>query len=412
MPPSTAVAPPRSAVDLADSENPGGFAHTPALDGIRGAAILLVLVYHLLWSNPVTGSRVLDLLQQIRGATYCGVNLFFALSGFLITGILLDTLDAPRSLQTFYARRSLRIFPLYFGSLLLLLLLTRPLHFSWSGWQYFYLTYTANLALWRAQVPLQLGFFNISHFWSLQVEEQFYLLWPFMVYRVRQPLALARLSLAGCALILGVRIFLVAMRSHPGFDYPYLPYAPTFACADNLLFGCALCTLLRTPWQPTILRLAPRAFSLLSLALLLVFVCNHGFNWQGKLFMPTVGFTLVGLFCAALIAMALHPRSITQRVFASPLLRFFGRYSYGLYVFHYSIEGAVSHPLRRLLGDHLHSKALAVFGDGLVVGALSVLAALFSYHLFEIHFLRLKRFFAYTRNDAPRNRACEATPAA
>jgi peptidoglycan/LPS O-acetylase OafA/YrhL len=400
MPPTVAAAPSRSAADLADPENPGGVAHIPALDGIRGAAILLVLVYHLLWSNPVTGSRVLDLLQEIRGATYCGVNLFFALSGFLITGILLDTLDAPRYFQTFYARRSLRIFPLYFGSLLLLLLLTRPLHFVWSGWQYFYLTYTANLALWRTQVPLQLGFFNISHFWSLQVEEQFYLLWPFVVYRVRQPLALARLSLLACAVILGVRIFLVAMRSHPGFGYPYLPYAPTFACADNLLFGCALCTALRTHWRATILRLAPRGFSLLSLALLVVFACNHGFNWQGKLFMPTVGFTLVGLTCATLIAMALRPRSTTQRLFVSPLLRFFGRYSYGLYVFHYSIEGALSHPLRRLLAEQLHSKALAVLGDALVVCALSVLAALLSYHLFEIQFLRLKRFFGYTANAA------------
>jgi peptidoglycan/LPS O-acetylase OafA/YrhL len=334
-------------------------------------------------------------LQEIRGATYCGVNLFFALSGFLITGILLDTLDAPRYFQTFYARRSLRIFPLYFGSLLALLLLTRPLHFVWSGWQYFYLTYTANLALWRTQVPLQLGFFNISHFWSLQVEEQFYLLWPFVVYRVRHPLALARLSLAGCALILGVRIVLVAMRSHSGFGYAYLPYAPTFACADNLLFGCALCTLLRSHWRPTILRLAPRAFSLLSLALLVVFVFNHGFNWQGKFFMPTVGFTLVGLACATLIAMALRPRSTTQRLFRSAFLRFFGRYSYGLYVFHYSIEGAVSHPLRRLLADQLHSKTLAVLGDGLVVGALSVLAALLSYHLFEARFLHLKRLFPY-----------------
>jgi peptidoglycan/LPS O-acetylase OafA/YrhL len=400
MPPSVAVAPSRSAAEAADSQNPGGFAHTPALDGIRGAAILLVLIYHLLWSNPVTGSPILDLLQQIRGATYCGVNLFFALSGFLITGILLDTLDAPHYFRTFYVRRSLRIFPLYFASLLALLLLTHPLHLSWSGWQYFYLTYTANLALWRTQVPLQLGVFNISHFWSLQVEEQFYLLWPFVVYRVRRPATLACLSLLACAVILGIRIFLVAMRSHPGFGYPYLPYAPTFSCADNLFFGCALCTLLRTRWRETILRRAPQAFASLALVLLVVFISNHGFAWQERRFMPTAGFTLVGLTCTTLIAMALGPRSTTRRLFSTPLLRFFGRYSYSLYVFHYSIEGAVSHPLRRLLVDHLHAKALAVLGDGLVVGGLSVLAALLSYHLFEIRFLRLKRFFSYASTAA------------
>jgi peptidoglycan/LPS O-acetylase OafA/YrhL len=399
-PPSVAAAPSRSSAEVASSENPGGFAHIPALDGVRGAAILLVLTYHLFWSNPATGSRFLDLLQELRGATYIGVNLFFALSGFLITGILLDTLDTPRYFQTFYARRSLRIFPLYFGSLLALLLLTHPLHFSWSGWQYFYLTYTANLALWRTQIPLQLGFFNINHYWSLQVEEQFYLLWPIVVYRVRRPSTLAHLSLVACAVILLVRIFLVAMRSHPSFGYAYLPYSPTFACADNLLFGCALCTLLRTHWRETILRRAPQAFALLALALLAIFAFNHGFSWQERRFMPTAGFTLVGLTCATLIAMTLRPRSTTQRLFRTPLLRFFGRYSYGLYVYHYSIEGAISHPLRRFLFDHLHAKAPSVLGDGLVVAALSVLAALLSYHLFEIRFLRLKRFFRYTRKAA------------
>ena len=122
--------------------------------------------------------------------------------------------------------------------------------------------------------------------------------------------------------------------------------------------------------------------------------------------MPTIGFPLVGLTCATLIAMALRPGSTTQRLFRLAFLRFFGRYSYGIYVFHYPIEGAVSHPLRRLLASHLHSKALAVLGDSLVVGAL------FSYHLFEIQFLRLKRFFAYTRADNARYRASEATPAA
>jgi peptidoglycan/LPS O-acetylase OafA/YrhL len=417
MPPPVVEVPPRSVGDVAgvsavaDSENPGGLGHIPALDGIRGTAILLVLVYHLFWSNPVTGSRILDLLQQIRGATYCGVNLFFALSGFLITGILLDTLHSPHYFKTFYFRRSLRIFPLYYGSLLVLLLLTHPLHFSWSGWQYYYLTYTANLALWRSDLPLQLGFFNIHHFWSLQVEEQFYLLWPLVVYRVRRPEVLARLALLGCGFVLGIRIFLVAMRAHPAFGYAYLPYSPTFACVDNILVGCALCTLLRTRWRDTLLRLAPRVFALFATALLATFLINHGLDWQGKLFMPTAGFTLIGLGCGSLIAMALRPHSATQRLFSTPLLRFFGRYSYGLYVFHYSIEGALSRPLRVFLGSHLRSKGLAVLGDALVVGGLSVLAALLSYHLFEVQFLRLKRFFGYSR-AASAQQPSEAKPAA
>ncbi|WP_433969661.1 acyltransferase family protein [Tunturiibacter gelidiferens] len=83
----------------------------PALDGIRGLAILLVLFFHIFSSNPETGSKLLDLLNQFRESCYLGVNLFFVLSGFLITGILLDTRTRPHFFKTFYARRALRIFP-------------------------------------------------------------------------------------------------------------------------------------------------------------------------------------------------------------------------------------------------------------------------------------------------------------
>jgi peptidoglycan/LPS O-acetylase OafA/YrhL len=123
--------------------------HILALDGIRGVAILFVLYDHLFWSNPNSGNPIFDFLNAIRASSFVGVNLFFALSGFLITGILLDTVTSPNFFRTFYARRTLRIFPLYYGVLLVLLLLTRPLHFVWNGWQYFYLTYTSNLALGR-----------------------------------------------------------------------------------------------------------------------------------------------------------------------------------------------------------------------------------------------------------------------
>jgi peptidoglycan/LPS O-acetylase OafA/YrhL len=160
-----------------DSQNPGGLPHTPALDGIRGLAIILVMSLHLFVSNSNTGSRFFNTLNRIFASSYIGVNLFFVLSGFLITGILLDTRHRPNFFKTFYARRALRIFPVYYGVFVLLFLLTRPLHFVWSGWQYFFLTYTSNLALWRTQ-PLTLSPFNINHFWSLQVEEQFYLIWP------------------------------------------------------------------------------------------------------------------------------------------------------------------------------------------------------------------------------------------
>src|SRR5947209_4577687 len=132
-----------------ESDNPGGSGHLKALDGLRGTAILLVLFHHLFWANNQTGNRFFDFMGKIRGSSWIGVYLFFALSGFLITGILLQTLGDQNYFKTFYARRMLRIFPLYYGFLFLLLALTKPLHFQWNGWQFYYLTYTANLALWR-----------------------------------------------------------------------------------------------------------------------------------------------------------------------------------------------------------------------------------------------------------------------
>lgn len=384
-----------------DGENPGGFTHITALDGIRGAAVILVLADHLFWSNDHTGSPFFDLLSAIRNSTYVGVNLFFALSGFLITGILLDTLNLPHFFRTFYARRALRILPLYYGSLVFLLLLTGPMHFVWSGWQYYFLTYTANLAVRRA-APLDLGFFNINHFWSLQVEEQFYLFWPLVLYRFRRLETVLRISLVSCAAILGIRIFLIAMRKHPAFSGVYLPYAPTYSCADNILFGCALCVALRTRWRETVLRWAPRVLAASAVVLLIAGIYNHGLYWANddclpaRLFIPTLGFSLIGISCAAIIAMTLKVGSGTQRLFQNRILRFFGKYSYGIYVFHMSVSGRISSSLRFFLNSHLHSKAASVLLGGIVTGALTVAVALVSYHLIEAWFLHLKRFFSYS----------------
>jgi peptidoglycan/LPS O-acetylase OafA/YrhL len=390
-----------------DAGNPGGFAHLPALDGVRGFAILLVLFFHLFWMNSEAATGILKPIAAIWRSSYAGVNLFFALSGFLITGILIDTLDVPHYFRTFYARRSLRIFPLYYAALLALLLLTRVLHFNWHGWAPYFLTYTSNLALWRTQVPLNLGFFDINHFWSLQVEEQFYLVWPFLIFRMRRLSTIVAVSLSGCALILGLRLFFDLMSTHPPFTWPYLVYSPTFSCADNILFGCCLAALIRTSWRDRVLRWAPRVFFACAAVLFVYGIRNGGLDWRPDppathlFFMPTFGFSLLGLGFAALICMNLVKGSLTARIFSNAVLRFFGRYSYGLYVFHYSIAGFIMLPLRHLVDVRLHSKPLGVLLPALVVGAVSILAALASYHFFEAPILRLKKYFSYNRASRP-----------
>jgi peptidoglycan/LPS O-acetylase OafA/YrhL len=371
--------------------------HILALDGIRGLAILLVLYHHLFLSNPNSGNRIFDFLNAIRASAFVGVNLFFALSGFLITGILLDTVSSPNFFRTFYARRTLRIFPLYYGVLLGLLLFTKPLHFAWNGWQYFYLTYTSNLVLWP-HAPLILQRISIDHFWSLQVEEQFYLVWPLILHRVRSLRSLIRLSMIACITVLLIRIALVAGR--PYLHNVYLPYSPTFSCVDNLLFGCCLCALLRTTLRQQVLDFAPRIFTLCALVLTGAAILNHGLDWERSIFIPTVGFSLIGISCAALIAMSLRPGSRTKQLFNHPILRFFGKYSYGLYVFHYPLGCLMTRPVRFFIDAHFHSKALGVITAAIVVCIASILVALLSYHFYESLFLKLKKHFAYRKSAA------------
>jgi peptidoglycan/LPS O-acetylase OafA/YrhL len=394
----------RSSTQYSDTENPGGFSHILALDGIRGFAILMVLADHLLWSNNHTGSYVLDVLARVRSSMFVGVYLFFTLSGFLITGILVKTISTPHFFKTFYGRRTLRIFPLYYTFLFILIALTKPLHFVWSGVQYYSLFYIGNLALWRHGV-LYLGHFNINHFWSLQVEEQFYLVWPFVIYRVRRVETLIRVCLIGCLVVLGIRAFILIMLGLHIFTNRYLTGSPTFSCADHLLFGCCLAILMRTRWREKVLRLAPRVL-LISIAILVAFaIPNHGLeptegSPTASFLIQTLGLSFVGISSAALIAMTLKSRSITQRLFENRILRFFGKYSYGIYVFHYSVIGFLGFPVRSFFNAHLHSKGLSLVCEAFVVGGISVVAAMLSYHLFEVHFLRLKRYFSYDRATA------------
>ncbi len=380
--------------------------HILALDGIRGLAILLVLYHHLFWSNPNSGNRIFDFLNAIRGSAYVGVNLFFALSGFLITGILLDTVNSPKFFRTFYARRTLRIFPLYYGVILSLLLLTKPLHFVWNGWQYFYLTYTANLVRLAActvndckgQASITSGLCKSK---SSSTSSG-----PLSSTAFARSTALIRLSVVTCIAVLLIRIGLVAalVGARPYLTNVYLPYSATFSCVDSLLFGCCLCALLRTTLRQRVLDFAPRIFVLCALVLTGAAIVNHGLDWKTNIFIPTLGFSLIGISCAALIAMSLRPHSKTKQLFDNPILRFFGKYSYGLYVFHYPVGFLLTQPVRLYIDAHFHRKVLGVIAGAIVVFIASTLVALLSYHFYEMPFLRLKKYFTYRKSAATADR--------
>jgi peptidoglycan/LPS O-acetylase OafA/YrhL len=154
--------------------------HIPALDGLRGIAILLVVPHNAdVFSHSAAWLWPFALVAH---AGWLGVQLFFVLSGFLITRNLIDSRDAPNYLRAFFGRRVLRIFPLYFATLFLcLVLLPHIVDFAPGTLA----SHRHQLGLWTFTInwvqPFGADVSGFSHFWSLAVEEQFYLVWPFVV---------------------------------------------------------------------------------------------------------------------------------------------------------------------------------------------------------------------------------------
>ena len=192
--------------------------HFLPLDGLRGLAILLVMLYHFCLPHRSFHGREPGVLLQFAQGGWMGVDLFFVLSGFLITGILLETRHQPHYFRNFLGRRFLRIWPLYYLSLLVLLVLI-PMALSQASpelqgmrdKQAWFWLYAANWLF-----ASEGGFTQTSggYFWSLAVEEQFYLLWPFLVYALSER-SLLRVSMALLALSLVARVVLVTWVSAP-----------------------------------------------------------------------------------------------------------------------------------------------------------------------------------------------------
>jgi peptidoglycan/LPS O-acetylase OafA/YrhL len=127
---------------------------------------------------------------------------------------------------------------------------------------------------------------------------------------------------------------------------------------------------------------------------------NHGLDWKTSIFIPTLGFSLIGIASASLIAMSLQPGSRAKQLFNHPILRFFGKYSYGLYVFHYPIHCVLTRPVRVFIDAHFHMKVVGVIAAAIVVFIASTLVAVLSYQFYESPFLKLKKHFNYRKRTA------------
>ena len=386
-------------------------ARNPRLEGLRGLAILLVMLYHT--THYGLARTALDrAVTIVPSVGWSGVDLFFVLSGFLITGILLGSKDSPTYYRAFYARRVLRIFPLYYATLVFFLILVprmplfAPIDYFWnpgaSHEQVWYWLYLSNV-----QAALSGAFHHqtLGITWSLAIEEQFYLVWPFVV-RWAGERRLLQICVASIVAALGLRTLLVVLGASPLAAYTLTPCR-----LDTLATGAAIAILVRRPGGLVALDRSARVVMPVALG---AFVAVQGWirvtrpvaagyealtrqvlELNNDPLMQTIGFTLLcAVYGALLVRILTAPAgSLRARFFGLGWLRSFGNYSYAMYLFHFFV-GIMAVSVFTPARYPRHFIAAQVGFWVLSIGATWLLARA-SWFLLEGRVLRLKRYFPY-----------------
>lgn len=360
--------------------------HYLALDGIRGLAILAVFLFHFGGGSHKPTSLPIKVWLAIVHAGWMGVDLFFVLSGFLITGILYDTAHKENRIKNFYARRAFRIFPLFYGVLFAFLLLTPVLHLHWQPAHALYFLYLYNMVPLLAPHLASPGpAMVLNHFWSLSVEEQFYLLWPFVVWSVRDRRKLLWIAFFGMLAALALRILIVL---HGGSQLDVYALLPTRA--DSLLFGGAVALLVRGPNGK---HLPVMRVACISAALSVLVLLSGHFSSHRLQLISTIGYTAIGIFFACVLYWAQQGHGRVTRTFEVRWLRFLGRYSYGLYIYQGLLLEFLFHHLHALQSV-MHAEMLGGVMFIFLAMGFVLMISMASYHFVEQPILNLKKYFA------------------
>ncbi|SEM17012.1 Peptidoglycan/LPS O-acetylase OafA/YrhL, contains acyltransferase and SGNH-hydrolase domains [Chryseobacterium taichungense] len=344
------------------------------LDGVRAIAALMVMVFHFFQSIEIN-TPTLSRLSKISIFGQTGVTLFFVLSGFLITRILIFTKSNTDYFKNFYLRRTLRIFPLYY-LFLLIFYYAYPFIFKSEfipiGQQIFYYTYLQNFAItfnWATDGP--------GHFWSLAVEEQFYLFWPLVVYLFSNK-NLYRIIVG---IIAGSFILRIIMLMH-NYEVFYF----TFTRFDSLAIG-ALLSLLEI--RQIFNKRNANKFLLLTVGILAPTLVLWTFvTGEANNIIQAIKYVLLSFTYFALIGyvLSINAGNFVNTILESKFFAYTGKISYGLYVYH---------PFAYMLSKRFMYTENWILN--MIIGfALTYILAALSYHLYESNFLKLKKYFEYS----------------
>ena len=362
--------------------------HVPALDGVRGLAILLVMAHNFSLLDEPSGSAA-KLVGLALNFGWVGVQLFFVLSGFLITNILLSTKSSSNYFRSFFGRRALRIFPLYYAALfwgLACVPLFTGQALEGSEHQFWLWTYLSN---WAAPMGREVGLY--PHMWSLAVEEQFYLIWPFVVYALSRK-GLMRLCLWLTAAALLSRIGLRLLDVNPEASYMF-----TICRVDAIALGAIASLLYRDPRTASVVTAWSGSIRIaLLLGTVLTIVATKGAP-RVSFLTQSYGYTLFAALAAVFILdVAINNdrrKDWVRRSLCWAPLRKMGAYSYAAYVFHKPMHELVGLPLVERLTGGQPAGVVVALTYFVVLSACVFALALVSFHALEKHFLGFKRHF-------------------
>jgi peptidoglycan/LPS O-acetylase OafA/YrhL len=369
--------------------------YIPQLDTLRGIAIIMVLFHNI----ADTGHKEIEgnfakIVSFIADSGWVGVQLFFVLSGFLITGILLDGKGTNKQLFNFYTRRILRIFPLYFIVLSILFILLPILGYlpEWLHTarihQIWYWTYLVN---WASP------FFDkttLGHFWTLAVEEQFYLFWPLVILLMgRRKLCLFCLFLIVSAIL--ARYLLISIDLIHGKK---MVYSFTVVRWDSLAIGALAAIAIRNKSYSDFIHVNHKVLILFCIGLIVLPVVKyHSFsptNGGWTILNQTTSALLFGIII--FVSSSISGGVKTKRILNNSMLKMIGKYSYAIYIFHvpigyiWSNATGINPKNINLNGFHLIDAMLL---NSITVFIISFLFALCSWYFIELPFLRLKNKF-------------------
>jgi peptidoglycan/LPS O-acetylase OafA/YrhL len=339
------------------------------LDGTRGIAALMVVVFHFFYFTNYRYPIRIDLYRKFTELGQHGVSFFFVLSGFVITRILINTRNDSGFFGIFYSRRALRILPLYYFYLLFfyfimpIILDSQFVDFKLQLPYYLYLQNFGELLDIRASGP--------GHYWSLAIEEHFYLIWPLVIFFVR-PKYFWKTILISMVLILIIRYYLLS----EGLPINHF----TLTRIDQLIIGAVLSLL---EYDGSLMnRKSKYYFLIIGLSIFPIAASVYYFSGYFYLLKELIKSTLMALFFMCILGYLISSEQSTtiNKILSSKIMRHLGKISYGIYVWHVSV----------IFAFNKYVMTGFIVLDLLLIIGMSVIVAHISFTYVEDYFLKFR----------------------